>query len=510
MTRPWLLIACTGVTIGAFLGWPGAVLFAVAGGVVAASGRQRPRLLVLVAFGFALVGVIRVATWQPPGVDQSITDSVQAEGVVRDVPQIGPSGPRAVVRVERIQHPSESWAPASADVLVFFGDSAPHGIQHGDQVRVRWFATSLQQTEPDFKRFVTSENAGAYAWAFSTSIQARGDSATNILVRLRNTVTDRIEAVVDGDAGSLLAGFVTGDDSGMSSDARRAFELTNTSHITAVSGSNVAVLVAMWSVLVPTRRMQRSLLVQLLLLAMIWSYVVLVGLSPSAVRAGLFATLMLPAPRFGRKADPMTALMLASAVMLLLSPALSRNVGFWLSMAASTALVTTLQLRDATLLGVVKRALLSLIAAQVATFPMVLLVFDGWSPASVVSNLIVGPLVSLMFPFAFCFALAVALAPWIGTLIGWMPELGANTIIAVIQSLAGEFPMLRSGPVSAGPVVLVAAFSIAVIAAVSVDVRRWSVRVEAAQWAHRSIVGACMVGASIGVWIAAVALVIVR
>ena len=355
--------------------------------------------------------------------------------------------------------------------------------------------------DPDFRRFILSENAGGLAHSFDTTILSRGQTSTNALVRLRKLVTDRIEGAIDGDGGALLAGFVTGDDSGLSDEARNAFELTNTSHITAVSGSNVAILISMWFVILPTRRMQRLFVTQALLLALIWSYVVLVGLGPGAIRAGLFATLMLPAARFGRKADPMTSLMLASAVMLVLMPGWALNVGFWLSMAASAAMATSLSLSRQSPRGFVSQALVALTAAQVATVPITFWIFDGWSPASLIANLMIGPLVAMLFPVAFVVAGVVTLLPWMGEILGWLPKLGANVIISIVESLAGEFPMLRSGSMTARSVMLIAALSAVLLAGISTDPRRWVTRIGFRHREHAPYLSPLLLGLSIGVWI---------
>lgn len=505
MTKPWVLLASAAFSVGALFGWIGGVAFALVTLIVAGGARQRPFVVTAIALSFAILGAYRTAEWDPPSIPSSVAESQAAEGIVRDVPQIGPSGPRAVVSVERVQLPDEAWVTASGEVLVFFHDAAPSGVQKGDRLRLRWSVTSLQQTEPGFRTFVASQDAGGYAWAFSASIIARGGSPANVLVRLRNFVTDRIETAIGGDAGALIAGFVTGDDSGLSDEVRSAFDLTNTSHVTAVSGANVAVLIVMWSTVIPNRRVKRALPIQLALICLIWSYVVLVGLSAAAVRAGLFASLMVPASRLGRKPDPMTALMLTSALMLLFEPALSLNVGFWLSMAATTALVTTIGPLEEPAPGRLKHALIGLVAAQLATFPVVLVVFGGWSPSSLLANLFIGPLVALVFPVAFVVAAIVTVAPWATGLVGWIPELLANTIIAVVQSLAGEFPMIRPGPVSATYILLVSLLCVSVIAALSSDVRRWLDRIDFTYSDHRSLIGACLVGVCAGVWIAAVA-----
>jgi competence protein ComEC len=503
-----MLVASSAVVAGALLGWPGAIGFTIVTAVALALCRQQIGAMLILTIVAGAVGVTRVALHEPPAVAGAVLSSTQAEVIVSGQPQIGPSGPRAVVDVERIRRDGGAWVDAPGVVLVFFGDTVDSAIARGDRLQVSWVVTPADSLDPDFRRFVASSGAGAQAWAFHTSVVARTESPLGLLARVRDGVTDRVRAAIGGDAGALLAGFVTGDDSGLSRETRRAFELTNTSHITAVSGSNVAVLLSIWYLILPTRRSRRLLPAMIGTLVVIWLYVALVGFGPGAVRAGLFASLIVPAARLGRRADPMTALMGASAAMVLASPGYAGNVGFWLSLAASGAIVSTIPIARTTPGAALKRGLVALVAAQVATLPVTFWVFDGWSPSSLIANLVIGPMVAAFFPIAFVTAILVSLAPWLGDVVGWLPALGADLIIAIARSLAGELPMLRAGAMPASGIALVALFSVAALAVVSADIHRWLARVQAASSGATHLLVPLALGAGAGVWIGGVLFVI--
>lgn len=503
MNRPWLLIAASGITVGALFGWAGAIMFGIAAALSVALTGQRWIVITLVALAAALLGAARVAITPEPTISPVVLESTHAEGRVVGQPQSGPSGPRAVLEIEQVRAGDDGWQSAEGRVLVFLRDTAPTGVASGDRLRLVWSITAIDDYDPGFRRFVASSRAAAGAWSFNTTVLERGNSPASLPSRLRATVTSRIESAVDGDAGALVAGFVTGDDSGLSDATRDAFDLTNTSHVTAVSGSNVAVLLSVWLAMVPSRRLQRSVPALLGAIVLIWLYVLLVGMVPGAVRAGLFASIMLPAARLGRRADPLTALMTASALMLVLAPALAVNVGFWLSLAASGAMVTALSFssRDSGT-SILRNGVIALVAAQVATLPITFWMFDGWSPGSLVANLIIGPLVTLAFPFAFVTAVLVLIVPWVGDVVGWLPELGAGLIISLVESLAGEFPMIRSAAGSPVAIGLFALMCLLVVGSISVDVRRWLLRVARCHDRVTTYAPAALLGGALGVWLA--------
>jgi competence protein ComEC len=510
MTSPWTLVAAGGVTVGALFDLPGVLVWTIGVAIAALPGGRRWAPLAVVAAIAAGIGMARVATDAPREVVPPVLTSVKAEAVVRSQPQAGPSGPRAVVRVERVAGDDMAWIAAEGDVLVLFREHAPDDLAKGDRIQVRWAVTGLDSHETGFGRFVRASGAGASASAFSVMVISRGDSPTGVLVRLRDRVTDQILAAVPGDAGALLAGFVTGDDSGLSDATREAFDRTNMSHITAVSGSNVAVLVTMWLVLAPTQRLRRSLPALAGIALAIWQYVMLVGMGPGAVRAGLFATILLPAARLGRKPDPLTALMLASAVMLLVRPGFAHNLGFWLSLAASTAMVTCLIQRQRSRVGIILSGMTALVAAQVATLPVTVWAFGGWSPGSLVANLVVGPVVAVFFPFAFGFALFVTVLPWLGDLVGWLPAIVADVIIAIVRSVAAEFAPMRTTAMPPAGIGLIAVLALAVIGAMSGDVRRWLRRVEWSVPPAGASGVPIAIGLAAGVWLGTVAYVLIR
>src|SRR5665811_611595 len=494
------LMLAVGVTAGCMFGLPAVVLLPMVTFAVVVLAGQRPLVLVTVALVGGLVGHARVVLDDIRPLQANVASATQIEGTVDSVPRVGPSGERATIEVTHVRtEEGGEWEESGGRLLVFFRDTVESGVMRGDQVLIRGSVQDSANLDPDFRRFVRSEGASGVAWVYAATVSGRGDQPFAAVIRLRGAITRRILDAVPADAGALIAGFVTGDDSHLSQDARIDFELTNTSHITAVSGGNVAILLAMWGLLIPEGRFRRYLVVQVALVFLIWGYVGLVGFGPAALRAGLFATLLIPATRFGRKADPMTSLFLASAILLLINPALADSVGFWLSMSASAALVTVVPVGGIDRALNIQRILMGLIAAQLATLPISFWIFDPWSPASFVANLIIGPLVSILMPVAFVFAALLLVTPLFGSLLGWIPGMGAEIILASVRSMSDDFPNMRSGPITNMGVVLISLFCAVVIAVFSVDFRRWIHRIEFAHRNGSGRVATSLIGVAAGV-----------
>src|SRR5947207_12544420 len=139
------------------------------------------------------------------------------------------------------------------------------------------------------------------------------------------------------DAG-LLMGLALGDTSALDRRDEEHFRATGLGHLLAVSGENVAMVLA--PVLGLAILMRLSPLGRFLLGGTaVGFFVVLTGGEPSVLRAGVMATLALAGVLLGRPRS--TGVVLSGAVLILLfvDPLLVRSVGFQLSVAATAGIV---------------------------------------------------------------------------------------------------------------------------------------------------------------------------
>ncbi len=139
-----------------------------------------------------------------------------------------------------------------------------------------------------------------------------------------------------------------------------------------------------------------------LTLGVIWLYILVAGAPPSAIRAGVVATLVLAARLFGRQISPLHFMTTMLAGVLAYNPLLVFNTGFQLSVAAVFGILLLRKplrsLVEGTLIGPLKKPeavsnLLSVsLAAQIATAPIVAAAFEEVSIIGALTNLIAVPL----------------------------------------------------------------------------------------------------------------------
>jgi competence protein ComEC len=222
----------------------------------------------------------------------------------------------------------------------------------------------------------------------------------------------------------LYLGLVVGDDRGQSPAMVESFRASGLSHLTAVSGQNVAfLLAALAPLLTRTRTWWR---VGLTAAFLVW-FVVVTRAEPSVIRAA--ASAAVSAVAFARGADVSGRRMLALAmfVLLIVDPLLAWSVGFWMSVAATAGLVTvSSQLHDM-LRGPewFRTALATTIGAQVAVAPIALVVFGRVSLTAVATNLIAVPIAGAVMFVGLPLGLVVGVAD---TFLSWWPGVALGTL----------------------------------------------------------------------------------
>ncbi|MFD4182496.1 ComEC/Rec2 family competence protein [Rhodococcus sp. NPDC058514] len=220
--------------------------------------------------------------------------------------------------------------------------------------------------------------------------------------RAAGAVRDRFAAAAQSalppDAAGLLPGLVVGDTSALPGGVRDDFTAAGLSHLTAVSGANISILIG--AVLLLMRALalgpRTSAVVAALALA---AFVVLARPSPSVLRAAVMGSIGLLALMTGRRKQAMPALGAAVIVLLALFPALAVDFGFALSVAATAALVLVAPgwvrwLRARGWPRALAEAVAVAAAAYVATVPIVAAMSGTLSTVAVVANIAVAPVIA--------------------------------------------------------------------------------------------------------------------
>lgn len=233
--------------------------------------------------------------------------------------------------------------------------------------------------------------------------------------RVRRALVEGTSGVPEGLRG-LFSGLAVGDDRSQPREMVDDFRDSGISHLTAVSGQNVAYLVATASpFLARLGRWWRLAAV----LSLIGWFTVLTRAEPSVVRAAVMAGLVALSGAVGAGLNGRTVLAVTAIVLLVVDPMLAWSVGFALSVGATAGLAWLSQ-PIARLLGSRASAggvLSSTLAAQAGTAPVLLFVFGSIPAVTLVANPLVIAVAGVVMTVGVPLALLAAFVPLTASLV---------------------------------------------------------------------------------------------
>jgi competence protein ComEC len=300
--------------------------------------------------------------------------------------------------------------------------------------------------------------------------------------------------------GGLVPGLIDGDTTRLDPGVADTFRATGMTHLLAVSGSNVAMVLG--AVLLAARwcRVGPAATAVLGTLALA-GFVILVRPSPSVLRAAAMGGLGLAALASGRSRAAVPGLAATVVALLVYDPALATDIGFTLSAFATAGLLLFApSIRDALRSRRVPAALAEALAvptaAQVACAPVIAAFSSTVSLVAVPANLLAVPVV----PVATMTGVAAALVSpvWAGgaAFLAWLTSWPARWLIAVAARGAAAPDAVAAWPGGVAGGLLLAA----VLAGTALALRHRRSRLVAAVVVVAAFVGAAPVRLVAGAW----------
>lgn len=194
---------------------------------------------------------------------------------------------------------------------------------------------------------------------------------------------------------ALVAGVVFGETQSLPKTLQDQFRRTGTSHLLAASGMNVALLAGLILGLGKLLGYGPWRLAPWAIPAVI-SYAFLAGCGPSITRAATGTTLALFAMWMGRRSCAWNSLSLSVWFLLLWDPRQIYDLGFQLSAVAVVGLVGGPKAPENW--NWIHKSLVLTFSASLVTLPFFWSAFGEISSTLLLANLVLGPIVELLFP----------------------------------------------------------------------------------------------------------------
>lgn len=261
---------------------------------------------------------------------------------------------------------------------------------------------------------------------------------------------------------ALVPSLVVGDTSLVTEAMADEFRATGLTHLMAVSGANLALMLGVVLAVLRTVGV-RGWAVRLVAVGGVGMFVVICGPEPSVQRAAVMGLVTVAATGAGKRRRSVRALSVAICVLMVLDPWLSRAPGFWLSVAACFGIVVLgppwIDAMCRWAPRWLSEAFAIALASQVATQPIVTWLSGEISLVGVLANVAAGPFVGPTTVLGFA-AACLAPVPALSHLAGWAAGWASQPIIwiaaigaALPNSTIGWIP----GPLGLGLLVALSA-----------------------------------------------------
>ena len=318
-------------------------------------------------------------------------------------------------------------------LLYWVPDSIRPVPQCGDKI-----AFHAQIRRPSGDAFFSNFNYGRYlkhqgisgtAIAFAGKICPIGKEAGFSLERWAHAWRERVidlyrDFGFEDDELAVVSALTVGDKSAITPELRAVYSATGASHVLSLSGMHIAMLAAILMLLFrPLCRLKGGKKLRtLLVLAALWFFAILSGLSAPVIRATCMFTLYVAGTFFaGKRMSGLSVWILTAFLMLVYNPFYLFDIGFQLSFTAVAFILLCyaplsrcLPIRNRVLRYFWEVTALSVVA-QLGTSPFILLYFGTFPTYFLLANWLVAPLSFLIMAAAVAF-LALFAIPSIGPL----------------------------------------------------------------------------------------------
>lgn len=265
---------------------------------------------------------------------------------------------------------------------------------------------------------------------------------------IRQSVKSSLYNNLSEENASMCYAVLFGDKSGIDKQTQDSYRNSGIIHILAVSGLHVGFLISLVYGLLKLCRVNRYANFAITT-AFIIFYAFLCGFTPSVVRAGIMAIILMLSKLIGRRYDSLNSVALAGFIICIFSPLSALDIGFQMSIFCVLGIALLypffFKLFRKLFPTWASRYLSLSLSAQLAILPFLATFGSVYNFLSVFLNLIIVPFFALLYPLLFITVFVVALIPSLGAVlklagwgfdgIGYLASIFSSTSLKVTLSI---------------------------------------------------------------------------
>jgi len=322
--------------------------------------------------------------------------------------------------------------------------------QYGDKLKITGkLLTPLEFEDFNYKEYLAKDEIYSVIYWPEIEILDRENyrSPASIIyaktLSFKNKLRGSIYQNLSPPQSSILGAVILGDKSRISQEWKERLNYAGVRHLTAISGMHVAILTSVLMTLLIGLGLWRQQAFYFAII-LITLFIVMTGLQPSAIRAGIMGGLFLFAQYLGRLNISSRAIIMAAAVMLAQNPLLLRlDVGFQLSFLAMMGIIYLLPIfrswfRKIPNFFQFRNILAMTLSAQIFTLPILIYNFGYLSLVAPITNVLILPLLPLIMISGFIFGLLGMLWQPLGWILSWPAWFLLTYLIKVVDRFSSQ------------------------------------------------------------------------
>ncbi|MEO9887175.1 MAG: DNA internalization-related competence protein ComEC/Rec2, partial [Balneola sp.] len=305
-------------------------------------------------------------------------------------------------------------------------------VKLGDQIEIS--GTVIPVSEPrnptqfDYKAFLESRNIYTQIKTDSV-IQINPDSSLFSWISIRKKALKLVDQNFDSVTAPIAKALLLGYKNELEGNTKQAFARAGLSHIMAVSGLHVGLIIAPFWLIVPyfwTKKHGTKIGLALLILILVF-YAGLTGFSVSVLRASVMAILLTYGKLFSKSSDSLNLVGIAALVILLFDPSQLFEIGFQLSFSAVLIILLVLPIIQNVIpywvrikwYGAPIMVIIISLVVQLGLYPLQAFYFGEVSLISPLANALFVPLLGIIVPLSLLALIISSAIPALGFLINY-------------------------------------------------------------------------------------------
>ena len=342
----------------------------------------------------------------------------------------------SIIRVKILKEANfkKGYSEHEAEIINIFADKKSKGIKVGQKAQLNIFQSStedftlavgdiieiknanIKKLMKDYEKdkingyelflksrgleYILNVNIGNIT---KTDINLKCLNIPNKSYRAKIYLEDFLDSTLDFENSDILKSIIFGNQGYLSNDKLDMFSKTGTAHIMAVSGLHVGLMVIVIDRFLKLMKMGRNKRLYLTMFILIF-YGYMVYFPISIVRAGAMYFLYVAAYFLERRYDSINALFFIGFILLIYRPMTIFSISFQLSFMATLSILLLSPILNEKLnkiTGPLSSLLSVTLAAQIGTLPIMAYHFNQVSLISLLTNLLIIPIISPMLSIAF-------------------------------------------------------------------------------------------------------------